>query len=410
MPRRLPQLEFTILLALTFAMVAFSIDAMLPGLPLIAADLSPDDPNKAQFVLTSFMLGLGLGTLVSGPISDQFGRKPIILLGLGIYAIGALISAAAQSLEMLLFGRALQGLGAAFPRTVGVALIRDLYQGRNMAKITSFVMTIFMLAPAAAPTIGAILIKGMGWRGVFVSFIVLASVVTLWLTLRQEETLPKENRRKITYTLMKQGVVEVLGTYNIRIYIAMLILGFGQMFAVLSSIQQIYDEVFNMAETFPLWFGSVAILAAVGALINGKFVERVGMHFMIRLGFGLSLGGSVIALLLVLSGLDEALGIKFAVFYIWTVALFLINSFTFGNINALALQPLGHIAGLANSLMGAFFTTGMLFIAAPIGQMFNGTTVPVMTAGVICSGLALILFYFEDSATAPHNAPPKPAE
>ncbi|AJE47256.1 multidrug effflux MFS transporter [Celeribacter indicus] len=391
MPRRLPQIEFTILLALMFATVAFSIDAMLPGLPDIAADLTPDDVNRAQLVLTSFVFGMGFGTLVSGPVSDHWGRKPIILFGLGLYITGALIAGFSGSLEVMLAGRVLQGMGAAFPRTVGVAMVRDLYEGREMAKITSFVMTIFMVAPAAAPSIGAFIIAGFGWHGIFASFVLLALIVGTWLGLRQDETLLPENRRHLNWTDLAGGVREVFGNYNVRIYIAILTLGFAQMFAILSSVQQIYETTYGMADTFPYWFGATALVSAAGAILNGNLVSRLGMHFMIRLGYSISLTASTIALVLNLAGFTDS----FAIFFLWTVAMFSIAALTFGNLNALALSPLGRLAGLANSLIGATFTMGSVLIAAPVGLMFNGTAIPVVTAGMICSGLALFLFRLE---------------
>jgi DHA1 family bicyclomycin/chloramphenicol resistance-like MFS transporter len=409
MPRRLPQLEFTVLLALLFATVAFSIDAMLPGLPLIAAELSPDDVNRAQLVLTSFVFGMGFGTLVSGPISDHFGRKPVILAGLGLYIVGAVIAGLSNTMEMMLVGRAIQGVGGAFPRTVGVAMVRDLYEGREMAKITSFVMTIFMIVPAAAPSIGALIISDFGWHGIFAAFVFVAVVGATWLGLRQGETLAPENHRRLNWTDLSSGVKEVFGNYNVRIYTIILMLGFGQMFAILSSVQQIYSETYDLENLFPYLFGATAILSAGGAILNGKLVGEKGMHFLIRLGYTISLTASVVALGFNLMGIGTGTP-GFVVFFLWTVAMFSINAFTFGNLNALALVPLGRLAGLANSLIGAVFTMGSVLIAAPVGLAFNGTPVPVMIAGIFCSGLALILFRFEDSATAPHGAPPHKAE
>ena len=395
MPRRLPQLEFTALLALLFAIVAFSIDAMLPGLPDIAADLTPSDPNRAQLVLAAFVFGMGFGTLVSGPISDHFGRKPLILFGLFLYALGAIFAGLSHSMEMMLVGRALQGFGAAFPRTVGVAMVRDLYEGRDMAKIISFVMTIFMLAPAVAPSVGALIIGSFGWHGIFASFVVLAAISASWFGLRQSETLAPENHRKLNPRDLVQGVRHVLGIYNVRLYILILTLGFAQMFSILSSVQQIYDQGFNLGASFPYWFGATAILSAAGAIINGTLVTRLGMHVMIRLGYRIAVTASLIALILNLTGLAGATPFGFAVLFVWTVAMFFINAFTFGNLNALAMVPLGRMAGMGNSVIGALFTMGSVVIAAPVGLAFNGTPVPVMVAGVICSGLALVLFRLE---------------
>lgn len=391
MPRRLSQVEFTLMLALMFSTLAFSIDAMLPGLPQIAADLSPDAPNKAQLVLTAFVFGMGFGTLISGPISDQFGRKPVILFGLILYVIGAVISGLSHSLEMMLAGRVFQGFGAAFPRTVGGAMIRDLYEGRQMARVSSFVMTVFMIVPAAAPSIGALIIAGFGWHGVFAAFVLLALIVAMWFGLRQDETLAPENRRPLNLRELSHGTRTILGNGNIRIYTLMLMLGFGQMFGTLSSIQQIYGETYQKADSFPLWFAASAAIAATAAMLNGTLVVKLGMHVMIRLGYSIALIASLIALFLNITGIWAA----FPVFFLWSSLMFFINGFTFGNLNALALLPVGRLAGLASSVIGALFTVGGVFIAAPVGLMFNGTPVPVMLCSAICSALALLVFRME---------------
>ncbi|MDE3028083.1 MAG: MFS transporter, partial [Paracoccaceae bacterium] len=185
----MPQKEFIALLAMLFAIVSFSIDGMLPALPQIARELTPDDINRAQLIVTSFVLGMGVGTLFAGPISDTIGRRPAIFCGVGIYIVGSILASITQSLDLLLAARLLQGLGAAGPRIVTLAMVRDLYAGRNMARIVSFAMMIFTLVPAVAPSIGALIIAGFGWRGIFGAVIAFALIASSWLTLRQPETL-----------------------------------------------------------------------------------------------------------------------------------------------------------------------------------------------------------------------------
>jgi DHA1 family bicyclomycin/chloramphenicol resistance-like MFS transporter len=195
--KRLSQAEFIALMGTIFATVAFSIDAMLPALPEIAAELTPEDANRAQLILTSFVLGMGIGTLVVGPISDALGRKRVILMGAALYLLGAGLALIAPSLEMILLARVIQGLGAAGPRVVSLAMIRDLYAGRAMAQIVSYAMLIFTLFPAVAPLIGAAIIAGFGWRAIFVAFLIFSVVSVGWLTLRQPETLAPEARRPL---------------------------------------------------------------------------------------------------------------------------------------------------------------------------------------------------------------------
>ena len=194
--QRLPLPEFIAMLAFLFATIAFSIDAMLPALPDIAADLTPDNVNRAQLILTTFVAGMGLGTLFAGPLSDALGRKRTITIGFGIYIAATIAAIYADSLELLLVARFVQGLGAAGPRIVGLALVRDLYEGREMARISSFVMMIFIMIPAVAPTLGAGIIAISDWHGVFLAFIAFALIGALWLNIRQAETLPPAADRK----------------------------------------------------------------------------------------------------------------------------------------------------------------------------------------------------------------------
>ncbi|NRB01327.1 MAG: MFS transporter, partial [Rhodobacteraceae bacterium] len=218
------------------AVIAFSIDAMLPTLPSIAADLSPDKINNAQLVLTAFVLGMGIGTLVAGPLSDGIGRKVTITGGLILYIAMGFWAMRAQSLEELLIARVLQGIGAAGPRTVTLAMIRDLYEGRRMAQVVSFVMTVFVIFPSFAPSIGAAIIATTGtWRGIFAAFVVFGAIVLVWFNLRQPETLVPEKRQPLSVQALWSAFREVLSNRMVLLYIVVMTLGFGQLFAFLSS-------------------------------------------------------------------------------------------------------------------------------------------------------------------------------
>ncbi len=233
------------------ATVAFSIDSMLPALPQISAELSPGRVNRAQLVIGSFVLGMGLGSFVAGPLSDSFGRKPVIVGGAVLYTIGAVLASAAGSLEMLLAARVLQGLGVAGPRIVSIAMVRDLYSGRQMARVVSFAMTIFVLVPAAAPALGSLIITHFGWRGLFLSFVIFAVVSAVWLGLRQPETLPPKSRRAFRFGALWAAMREVLANRIVVTCTAVMTLGLGTLFATLSSIQQIFSETFGRGQGFP---------------------------------------------------------------------------------------------------------------------------------------------------------------
>jgi len=387
---RLGQPEFTAMLAMLFATIAFSIDAMLPALPAIAAELTPDAPNRAQLILSAFILGMGIGTLFSGPLSDAWGRKPVIGGGLLLYIAGAALARMAPSLELLLLARALQGLGAAGPRIAGVALSRDLYEGREMARVMSFVMMVFMVVPALAPMIGTVVIAFAGWRSVFLAFMLFGLVAMVWVWARQGETLLPPARRPLSGRVILAGLREVLSSREVLLYTAVMTLGFGQMMGLLSSIQQIFDTTYGRGGEFPYWFALIAVFSATASFVNGKLVMRVGMRRLAAVSYLVQAILSLGMAALFQSGLlhDTA---SFAAFFFWATSVFFIAGFTFGNLNALALQKVGHIAGMATSVISAISTVLAVAIAGPVGLAFDGTPLPAMVAAAVCSAVAYLL-------------------
>ncbi|MEQ5795254.1 MULTISPECIES: multidrug effflux MFS transporter [Paracoccus] len=388
--QRLPLPEFIAMLAFLFATIAFSIDAMLPALPDIAADLTPDNVNRAQLILTTFVAGMGLGTLFAGPLSDALGRKRTITIGFGIYIAATIAAIYADSLELLLVARFVQGLGAAGPRIVGLALVRDLYEGREMARISSFVMMIFIMIPAVAPTLGAGIIAISDWHGVFLAFIAFAVIGALWLNIRQAETLPPAARRPLRIGTLYAAAREVLSDRQVMLATLILTLGFGQMFGLLSSAQQLFGETYGKGENFHLWFAAMALLSGSGTVLNATFVMRFGMRRIAKWAYVMQTIVSGLALTLILSGVLPQ-GLEFPVFFFWAVSVFFMAGVTFGNLNALALQRMGHIAGMAASIVAAISTLAAVLIAAPVGLLYNGTAIPAITATLICSGLAWAL-------------------
>ncbi len=388
--RHLKLPEFIAMLAMLFATIAFSIDAMLPALPEIAAELTPFAVNRAQLVLVAFVLGIGLGTLFAGPISDATGRKPAITAGFIIYIVGAGLAIVADSIETLLIARFIQGLGAAGPRIVGLALIRDLYQGREMARVTSFVMMVFILVPAVAPAIGQGIIALTGWRGVFAAFILFGLACIAWLNIRQDETLPPERRRPLNARLLLSAAREVWADRNVRIYTAVMTLGFAQMFALLASAQQLFADTYGIRETFPAWFAAMALLAGTGSILNARLVMRLGMRRMTTAAYATQTVLAAVFLMAVLSGAlpDWA---AFPAFFAWAVSIFFMAGVTFGNLNALALERMGHIAGMAASLVAAAATVLSVVLATPVGLAYDGTVVPVLVATLVASALAWLL-------------------
>jgi DHA1 family bicyclomycin/chloramphenicol resistance-like MFS transporter len=389
-PQPLSRTEFVALIATLFAIVAFSIDAMLPAIPEIAATLTPDAPNRAQLIVTSFVFGMGAGTLFAGPLSDTLGRKSVIVGGALLYCGGALLAHQAPTLETLLAARVLQGLGAAGPRVVSLAMVRDLHSGRQMAQIVSFAMMIFTLVPAMAPLLGSGIIAAFGWRAIFLAFMVFSALAVLWLLLRQPETLPRESRRPLHLGPLLQALREVLSHRVVVIAIAVQTLCFACLFGTISSTQQIFDISFGRAASFPLWFAMIALMSGTASFINASLVVRLGMRAMINWTLRIQIVLSLVYLaLLTLAGLPETE--LFACHVIWTISVFMLAGLTLGNLNALALEPLGHIAGMAASVSGSLATVLAVAIAAPLGLAFDGTPVPLVAGICVLVGLGALL-------------------
>lgn len=381
--------EFVALMALMMSSVAFSIDAMLPALPTIGAELSPDAPQTGQLVITSFVLGMGIGTLVCGPISDAFGRKSVLLVGITIYIAGALAAMQAQSIEGLLAARFIQGLGAAAPRVVATAMVRDLYQGRAMARVTSLIMTLFVLVPALAPSVGAAIIWLADWRAIFLAFVGFGVLSGAWLTLRQPESLPPERRRPLSIRNIWAALVEITTTPAVMIYVVTLVFAFAPLFAWLSNLPMIFADVYDRAATFPLWFGLTALVAGSASVINSKLVMQLGMKRIATAAFLWQASVSIFFLGLLQVELPAPW--DFAFFFAFMCSAFFSIGLTFGNLNALALQPLGHMAGIGSAVVQSLSTVGSVMVAVPISLAYNGTPMPLITGMALCACTALAL-------------------
>ncbi len=384
--RPLSQGEFIALMAVLFATVAFTIDAMLPALPDIAAELTPASPNRAQLIVTSFVVGLGLGSFVAGPLSDALGRRPVIMGGAVLYCAASLAASVAGSLEAVLAARVIQGLGAAGPRIVSVAIVRDLYAGRQMARIMSFAMMIFTLVPAVAPLAGQGIIALAGWRGIFWAFVGFAAIAALWLLLRQPETLPATARTPLKARALAAAARTVLMHPVVQVATLTQALLFGTLFAALSSIQPLFSVTFGRADSFPLWFAGIALASGMASLVNARLVVRVGMRAMIRRTLEAQMAVST-AMLFASSLNIMPQTIAFPVFLFWITSVFFIAGLTFGNLNAVAMEPMGHVAGMAASVVSSLATVGGALVAAPIGLAFDGTPVP-LAAGVLAAVVA----------------------
>lgn len=386
----LSQPEFIALIAMLFATIALSIDAMLPAITDIGKLLSPEAPNRAMLIIGAFFLGMGLGTFVSGPLSDAWGRKPVMMIGGAVYCAASLVCYFAGSLEMLIVARVVQGIGAAGPRTVSLAMVRDMYSGREMARIMSFAMMIFMVAPAIAPLMGQAVIHFADWHAIFLVFVVFSLVSLVWLGLRQPETLPVSDRIPLNVPRLIASAKDMFSHRVVVVTILIQTLVMAVLVALLSSISPVFEQHFERGAEFPLWFALAAGFSAMGSLANARLVMTVGMRRVITLTFAAVLLVSVLVLASLLwIALPQEL--EFALFMIWIISLFCMMSLTMGNLNALAMEPVGHIAGFAASIMAGVSTVLSVVISLPVTQSFSGSHLPLVAGSVVFLGLALAL-------------------
>lgn len=388
--RPLPFAELVLLLAALMSMMAFSIDSILPALPELAGRFTPDEVSRAQLVVSAFVLGTGIGQFFIGPFSDSFGRRPALVLGVALFIAGALGARQAGSLEVLLGFRFVQGLGAAASRIVSQAVMRDLFSGRAQARVGSLVFSFFVVVPAVAPLIGQQIIARSGWQGLFTTYGWLGAFVLAWFLLRQPETLPAENRRPFRLGRILTAMWEVLRTPVALRYLIVATLAFGQLMAYISSAQEIYVTALGAGSRFPLYFAGVALISGLSGFLNARLVMRLGMRPMASWAFASQIVFATALWGLWATGAAGALpqAGQLWLFVLWSVTLFFMNGLTFGNITALAMEPLGHIAGTASAVIGALSSILAVAIAAPIGLAFDGTPAPLLLGVAICSVLA----------------------
>lgn len=367
--------EFVSLLAFMISILALSIDAMLPALAQIGMDLGLEDPNQAQLVISSMFLGFAIGQIVAGPLSDCYGRKPVIYGGYVIFILGCLLSMVTTSFTVMLIGRVLQGLGAAAPRIVGIALVRDGYEGRAMARIMSIVMAIFILVPAVAPAVGQGVMLVADWRAIFGVLLIVALVAFFWFAIRQPETLASGDRRIFSFVSLWDGIYEAF-TYRALVgYTVASGIIFGAFLGYLSSAQQVFQSTYETGQLFSLYFGAAALAIGAASVFNSRVVVKFGMRYMTSRGLWMMTAISILFLLVVIASDGVP---PFSLFMLWLLAAFFCIGVLFGNFNALAMEPVGHMAGLGAAITGAFSTFISIPLGWAIGAAYDGTIVPLV--------------------------------
>jgi MFS transporter, DHA1 family, multidrug resistance protein len=384
----LGSIEFIALVAGLIAINAFAIDIMLPGLQDIGASLGEPDENRRQLVIPAYMLGFGVLQLIFGPLADRFGRRLPLLAGVGIYCLAALSAFFVTDFNSLIVLRFLQGAGAAASAVIGMALVRDLFVGDQMAKTLSLVFMVMMVSPIVAPGLGQFLLTIMSWQGLFAFMAGLGGLIFLWVFFRLPETLKPENKRAFTPRAIFEGFGIVFSNRVSLSYIIATACLFGALMGFLTSAQQIYVSLYNMGAWFPAFFAAGGVAAAVSGFANSQLVTKFGMERLSSIAVIVFGANSVFMLLLGLSG-----WLPVWMFFLLSCIWFVSFNFIMSNWGALAMMPLGEVAGTAASTQGFLQMVIGASLGAFIGQMFDGSVVPLSIGFTALTALAAAIIF-----------------
>jgi MFS transporter, DHA1 family, multidrug resistance protein len=377
--------EFVALVAAMMSTQALAVDAMLPALPTIVRELSVANANHGQWVVTAYIAGVGLGQLFWGLISDRVGRRPVLLCGLALYVLASVSCALSGNFIALLGWRLVHGLAAA-SAVVSRSVIRDLYSGRTLARVMSLTFMVFLIVPILAPSLGQLILLLAPWRDIFLVFGVFGAAIALWAYLRLPETLHPEYRLTLTVPHIVGAVRLVLGERASLCYTLAVTILFGSLLSYVGMVQQIFADVFHRASWMPAVFALCAISMGAAAYMNSRIVERLGMRAVSHTALLLFIGVTAVHALIAAVGLERLW--TFVLLQSATMACFALTASNFG---AMAMEPVGAVAGIGASLQGFITTLGGALLGAAIGRQFNATTVP-LAAGALCSGLLSLCF------------------
>ncbi|WP_040282091.1 multidrug effflux MFS transporter [Psychroserpens damuponensis] len=382
------KIEFVILMASLMSIVALSIDALLPALPDIGSQLNVVDSSDNQKLITMIFLGLGFGQLIFGPLSDSFGRKPMVYFGFTVFVIASIVCVTTNNFEVMLIGRVFQGIGLSSPRTIAIAMTRDTYSGDFMAKILSIIVMFFILVPIVAPTFGQLLLDFFDWKAIFNVNLLIGLLIVLWFWRRQPETLEPKKRIKFSPKIFITGTVEFL---KHREAIALtLVSGFitGSFMVYLSTSQQIFQEQYVLGELFPYIFASTAFSVGFATFTNSRLVIKFGSF---NIAYYATIAYAVISLLYVLlfhTGNNPSIHVLVTFFLLQFFAV----GFLFGNLRSLAMEPLGHIAGIGAAINGFVSTVMAVPIAIYIGSFVKTSVLPLFIGFSVFGVLSLLVF------------------
>ena len=391
--------EFVVAIASIMALNPLAMDMMLPALPNIASAFHITIANRPQAILSTFLIGFGVGQFIMGPLSDRFGRRAVLIDGMALYCIGSVVAIMASSFEMLLLARVLQGVGTSATRVIATSIVRDCYSGRRMASVMSLAMMVFIAVPVIAPSLGQAVMLLTQWRGIFVMLMLYGVLALIWSALRMPETLPVSERKSL-------AIRDVLGAFRQTVTNRQT-LGYalaaggvqGSLFAFVFSSQQVFTEIYGLGHYFPLAFAAIAIGVAVAGFLNARFVGRLGMRVI---SHGALVGFVAVAGIMLVAVTMHMLPLP--LFIVLAALMMFAFGLMFANFTSLAMEPQGHIAGTASSLYGSITTLLAIGIGIRIGQDYDGTLLPFATGFFLCTlaSLAVVLVVEKGRLFKPH--------
>ena len=382
------KVEFIALMASLMSIVALSIDALLPALPEIGDALGVTNPGDNQLLITMIFLGLGFGQLIFGPLSDSFGRKPMVYFGFAVFVIASIVCVTTNNFEVMIVGRIFQGIGLSSPRTIAIAMTRDTYSGDFMAKVLSVIVMFFILVPIVAPTFGQWLLDIFNWQAIFNANLIIGLLIVLWFWQRQPETLKDENRIKFSPAIFITGTKEFI-RYKEAVAFTF-VSGFitGSFMVYLSTSQQIFQEQYLLGDLFPYIFASTAFSVGFATFTNSRLVIRFGSF---NIAYYATIAYALISLLYVVlyhTGNNPSI----AVLMVFFLMQFFAVGFLFGNLRSLAMEPLGHIAGIGSAINGFVSTVMAVPIANLIGSFVKTSVLPIFIGFSVFGLLSLAVF------------------